>query len=53
MMRQPAGRNYLTKDGRWLALCCLQAGQYWAPLCEVIGRPELATDERFADARRR
>ena len=42
-------RNYLTKDGRWLALCCLQAGKYWPLLCDAIGRPELATDERFAD----
>jgi crotonobetainyl-CoA:carnitine CoA-transferase CaiB-like acyl-CoA transferase len=45
----PLVRNYLTKDQRWLALNCLQAGQYWAPLCQSIGRPELATDERFAD----
>ena len=30
-------------------MCCLQAGQYWPPLCEAIGRPELATDPRFAD----
>lgn len=41
--------NYLTKDERWISLCCLQAGKYWAPLCEAIGRPELAADPRFAD----
>jgi len=45
----PLTRNYQTEDGRWIALTCLQAGKYWAPLCLVIGRPELATDSRFAD----
>ncbi|MBO0729763.1 MAG: CoA transferase [Acidimicrobiaceae bacterium] len=45
----PLVANYLTKDERWLALTCLQAGKYWAPMCECIGRPELASDPRFAD----
>ncbi len=45
----PLVANYLTKDGRWIALCCLQAGQYWAPLANAIGQPDLATDARFAD----
>lgn len=45
----PLVSNYLTKDERWISLCCLQAGKYWAPLCEAIGRPELAADPRFAD----
>jgi len=48
-MRNPLVANYKTKDGRHVALTCLQAGQYWAEFCARIGRPELATDERFAD----
>jgi crotonobetainyl-CoA:carnitine CoA-transferase CaiB-like acyl-CoA transferase len=47
--RNPLVANYKTKDGKWLALCCLQAGHYWPPMCEAIGRPELVTDPRFAD----
>src|SRR5439155_19690094 len=49
MGKNPLSRNYATKDGHVLSLTCLQAGKYWPPLCEAIGRPELATDHRFAD----
>jgi crotonobetainyl-CoA:carnitine CoA-transferase CaiB-like acyl-CoA transferase len=49
MRRNPLVANYLTKDGRWLALNCLQAGHYWPMFCEALGRPDLATDPRFAD----
>jgi crotonobetainyl-CoA:carnitine CoA-transferase CaiB-like acyl-CoA transferase len=45
----PLVNNYLTKDGRWVSLTCLQAGRYWPPFCDVLGQPELATDPRFAD----
>jgi crotonobetainyl-CoA:carnitine CoA-transferase CaiB-like acyl-CoA transferase len=45
----PLTNSYPTADGRWLYLVCLQADRFWAELCEVIGRPELATDERFSD----
>jgi crotonobetainyl-CoA:carnitine CoA-transferase CaiB-like acyl-CoA transferase len=40
---------YQTKDGRWLSFSCLQGGKYWPLLCDVIERPELATDPRFAE----
>ena len=45
----PLSHNYETKDGRILALTCLQPAKYWPPLCEAVGRPDLVTDPRFAD----
>jgi crotonobetainyl-CoA:carnitine CoA-transferase CaiB-like acyl-CoA transferase len=45
----PLVRNFLTKDEHSLSLCCLQASRYWAELVAAVGRPELATDPRFAD----
>jgi crotonobetainyl-CoA:carnitine CoA-transferase CaiB-like acyl-CoA transferase len=45
----PLVRNYKTKDGRSLSICCLQVARYWGELCVAVGRPELATDARFAD----
>jgi crotonobetainyl-CoA:carnitine CoA-transferase CaiB-like acyl-CoA transferase len=47
--RNPLTGNYRASDGRWVALTCLQAAKYWPSMCEVIGRPELAVDPRFAD----
>jgi crotonobetainyl-CoA:carnitine CoA-transferase CaiB-like acyl-CoA transferase len=40
---------YRTKDGRHIQLVFLQPDRYWADFCTVIGRPDLAEDERFAD----
>ena len=45
----PLVRNYGTKDGRVLAFTCLQAAKYWPLLCDVVERPELKNDPRFAD----
>jgi len=47
--RNPLVSTYISQDGRGVALTCLQAGKYWAEFCHRVGRPELATDERFAD----
>lgn len=49
MTGNPLTGTYGTKDGRSIALTCLQAGKYWPPMCDVLGRPELATDPRFID----
>jgi crotonobetainyl-CoA:carnitine CoA-transferase CaiB-like acyl-CoA transferase len=46
----PLSATYPTREGKFLTLCCLQAGKYWAEVCHVVGRPALATDARFADA---
>ncbi len=42
----PAG-NFLTKDGRWIQVAAGGDGP-WSRLCEAMGRPELAHDERYA-----
>jgi len=46
----PLVRTYRTKDDRYISICCLQGAKYWPGMCEVIGQPALASDERFADA---
>ncbi|WP_073252168.1 CaiB/BaiF CoA transferase family protein [Cryptosporangium aurantiacum] len=43
----PLTGNYRTSDGRWINLCMLQPGRYWADFCQVVGRPDLIVDERF------
>ncbi len=45
----PITNSYPTADDRWLYLVCLQADRYWSELSAVIGRPDLAADERFGD----
>lgn len=45
--------NYRTSDGRFLSLCMLQQDKYWAKLMHLVGRPELADDPRYVDAKAR
>jgi crotonobetainyl-CoA:carnitine CoA-transferase CaiB-like acyl-CoA transferase len=40
---------YVTSDERWMAFSCLQGAKYWPEIAPLLGRPELATDARFAD----
>jgi crotonobetainyl-CoA:carnitine CoA-transferase CaiB-like acyl-CoA transferase len=49
----PLTGAFETADRRTLQLVMLQSDRYWAPLCELLGRPELIDDPRFADARAR
>ena len=59
--RAPAGRvminplvaTYRTKDARHIQLVFLESDRYWAPFCDLIGRPDLAADPRFVDHRAR
>ncbi|MEV0972410.1 CaiB/BaiF CoA transferase family protein [Microtetraspora glauca] len=46
----PLTGMYRAADDRWLSLVMLQPGRYWPEFCEKVGRPELATDERFDSA---
>jgi crotonobetainyl-CoA:carnitine CoA-transferase CaiB-like acyl-CoA transferase len=46
----PLANGYATKDQRWIYFVCLQPDPYWSEFCQCLGRPEIATDERFCDA---
>jgi crotonobetainyl-CoA:carnitine CoA-transferase CaiB-like acyl-CoA transferase len=45
----PLALPYRTRDGRWLSLVVISADRHWRQLCQLLGQPELADDERFAD----
>lgn len=45
--RNPVMGIFKTADGRFIALCMLQPGRYWADFCRHIDRPDLIEDERF------
>jgi len=46
----PLVGNYPTADGRWVFLNMMQSDRFWPDLCAHLGRPDLVTDPRFADA---
>lgn len=39
---------YRTADDRFVLLMSLAADRHWSQLCELIGRPQLAADPRYA-----
>ena len=45
----PLVGSYRTSDDRFITLMMLQSDRYWPEFCECVGRPDLITDERFAD----
>ncbi len=47
----PPGGSYQTSDG-WIAITLMREEQYQA-ICQVIGRPDLATDPRFDNPEKR
>lgn len=49
----PLWNHYRCGDDRWIALGMLQPDRYWADLCRVLGRADLADDPRFTDLRSR
>ena len=40
---------YRTADDRFVALMVLAPDPHWAPLCDLLARPDLRDDPRFAD----
>ncbi len=49
LVANPLVKTYRTSDGKTISLTCLQAAKYWPELCHLVGRAELATDDRFGD----
>ena len=47
----PLWNHYCCGDGRWVCLGMLQPDRYWADFVRVLGKPELAADERFVNLR--
>ncbi len=46
----PGVGTYRTGDDRYVCLMLLQSDRFWAELVTLLGKPEMADDERFVDA---
>jgi len=46
----PGVNTYRTADDRFLSFILLQPDKHWADFADCLGRPELKSDPRFADA---
>jgi crotonobetainyl-CoA:carnitine CoA-transferase CaiB-like acyl-CoA transferase len=46
----PLTGTYKTADDRWIVMSMLQPTKYWPEFCARMGRPDLASDPRFAGA---
>lgn len=51
--RSALANIYLTSDERWLQLNVAHEARLWPALLEIIERPDLAGDPRFADTKQR
>src|SRR3978361_1819951 len=47
-MPNPIVNYYPTSDGRFVQLMMLQGDRFWPEVCELLERPDLLNDERFA-----
>jgi len=47
----PLWNHYRCADDKWISLAMLQPDRYWKDFCEVMGKPELIEDPRFADVK--
>jgi crotonobetainyl-CoA:carnitine CoA-transferase CaiB-like acyl-CoA transferase len=52
-MPNPIVNFYKTADGRFVQLMMLQGDRFWPEVCELIERPDLVTDTRFATGKDR
>ncbi len=49
----PISNFFRTRDGHWICIVARQGDVDWAPICRVIGRPDLIDDPRFSSAKGR
>jgi CoA:oxalate CoA-transferase len=47
----PLWNHYRCADDKWISLAMLQPDRYWKDFCEVLGKPELIADPRFAEVK--